>query len=55
MGDNEEPTLRKKSLVRMKNKHKDQIYGNKRVREIERLVKKPYKLGAKLSLRNIIE
>lgn len=55
MGDFQEPTLRKKSLARMKNKHKDQIYGNKRVREIERLVKKPYKLGAKFSVRNVIE
>jgi hypothetical protein len=54
MGDSQEPTLRKKSLARMKNKHKDQIYGNKRVRELERLVKKPHKLGAKLTIRNVI-
>ena len=49
------PELRKKSQAREKNKHKTQIYGHKRVRQIERLVKKSCKLGAKHTVRNYID
>tara|TARA_B110000977_G_scaffold198802_1_gene284517 strand:- start:878 stop:1048 length:171 start_codon:yes stop_codon:yes gene_type:complete len=52
--DYADPELRKKSQARLKYKHKDQLYGPKRVRELERLAKKPHKLGAKLTIRNYI-
>jgi hypothetical protein len=51
--DHPEPELRKKSLARLKYKHKDQIYNNKRVRQLERVLKKPCKLGAKYNIRNV--
>jgi hypothetical protein len=49
-----EPSLRQKSLARMKYKHKDQIYNNKHVRNTERRKKKPEKFGAKYNNRNDI-
>lgn len=35
--DNKEPNIRKKSQVRLKNKHKKDIYSQKHIREIEKL------------------
>ena len=37
--ESKEPKMRKKSQVRLKNKHKTEIYSNKHIRQMEKLSK----------------